>query len=152
MNIRHAIALTAALSLAAAPALAQQQVYPSKGQSHSKQQKDESECNTWAQKQTGFDPSTPPPAQQEGAGKPVTGSGARAVGALGGAAVAGLAGGNAGTGAIVGAVGGGLTKRGMNAKRAKEANNANNANYAAASDAYWRARGACLSGRGYSVK
>ena len=63
-----AVLFVASLS---SPLHAQQQliVYPAKGQSAEQQQKDTSECKTWATGQTGFDPANPP-AMQEPAPQP----------------------------------------------------------------------------------
>ena len=44
-------------------AVAQQYVYPAKGQSAQQQKSDEAACYTWAVEQTGFDPAKPPPQQ-----------------------------------------------------------------------------------------
>lgn len=144
------LAAGGALMLEAAPAAAQQHVYPERGQSASKQQKDEAACSSWARSQSGYDPAHPPVVAQAQPA-PVTGSGARARGAAGGALV-GAIGGNAGAGAAAGAVAGGMTRR------VRSANAANSANAAAAQHAadlqasYYRAQAACLSGRGYSVR
>lgn len=43
-------------ALASVPAVAQQVIYPAKGQSAAQQKKDETECHAWAKKQTGYDP------------------------------------------------------------------------------------------------
>lgn len=137
--------------LAATSADAAQYVYPAKGQSSSRQAKDERECYAWATKQTGFDPAAPAPPPVSGDTQ-VTGSGARAKGAAGGALIAGVAGGNAATGALVGAAAGGITRR-VRASRAADKQNAQIAqNRAAGQAAFDQARGACLSGRGYTVK
>jgi hypothetical protein len=45
------------------PTLAQQYVYPAKGQSAQQQKNDEAACYEWAVKQSGFDPAKPPPPQ-----------------------------------------------------------------------------------------
>jgi hypothetical protein len=142
--------LMGAALLAPVAASAQQYVYPAKGQSASKQAKDETACEKWATKQTGFHPSTPPPPMISGKTE-VTGSGARVAGAAGGALVAGVAGGNAGTGALVGAAVGGLTKRGMARREANKQNEANQQAYQANVTSYNNARMTCLQGRGYTV-
>jgi hypothetical protein len=134
------------------PALAQGDimVYPAKGQSNEQLSKDRYECHIWAVQQSGFDPSnaqasqaSPQPKQR---GEVVRG-GAR--GAAAGAAIGAIAG-DAGKGAAIGATAGGL-KRGFQQRD----NNRNAQNQPAApapgQDAYNRALGACLSGRGYSV-
>jgi hypothetical protein len=134
------------------PALAQGDVmvYPAKGQSNEQLSKDRYECHTWAVQQSGFDPSkaqasqASPQPQQRGE---VLRGGAR--GAAAGAAIGAIAG-DAGKGAAIGATAGGM-KRGFQQRD----NNRNAQNQPAApapgQDAYNRALGACLSGRGYSV-
>lgn len=153
MKITPTAALVgAALCLAAEPALAAgEYVYPSRGQSASKQRADEQDCSGWATKRSGFDPSSPAPAKVEPE-KKVTGSGARLIGAGGGAVVAGVAGGNVLTGAVVGGVGGGLVKRVKNRREADKVNKTNAGYYRARQDEWTSARTACLTGRGYSVK
>ncbi len=51
-----AAVITACAALLASTALAQQIVYPAKGQSPDMQKKDEYECHQWAVQQTGYDP------------------------------------------------------------------------------------------------
>jgi hypothetical protein len=134
----------------AGPAFAQH-AYPAKGQSQAQQQKDETACSQWATQQTGFDPMHPPvPAQAQAA--PVTGSGARAKGALVGAGIGAVSGGDAGDAALAGAVAGGVIRRGKN-RRATRAQNEAGAQQVAASQAgFNQARASCLSGRGYTLK
>ena len=130
-------------------------VYPAKGQSAQQQTKDDGECYVWAKQTTGIDPavvaSTPPP-QQTG---PAVGGGERvrgaARGALGGAAIgaiAGDAGQGAGIGAVVGTAAGG--------RRARQNRDAQNEQAVSQQqnlvDTYYRAYGACMQGRGYTVK
>src|SRR5687768_17377041 len=93
--------------LASGAAVAQQVIYPAKGQSAAQQQKDETECYAWAKKQTGYDPAQatqyaapPPPPQHEG--ERARGA---ARGAAGGAVIGAIAG-DAGKGAAIGATGG----------------------------------------------
>ena len=43
-------------ALVSAPAIAQQIIYPAKGQSAEQQRKEEAECYAWAKGQTGYDP------------------------------------------------------------------------------------------------
>jgi hypothetical protein len=82
-------------------------VYPAKGQAPEQQQKDETECYTWARGQTGIDPTGPataPAATPEKVDNPA--NGARAAGAARGAAggaVIGAIAGDAGKGAAIGA-------------------------------------------------
>lgn len=135
-----------ALAFAAAGAAQAQDgpvIYPAKGQSAAKQDKDRKECDRWAVKESGFDPAVaPPPAQKKGG---------VLRGALAGAAVGGIAGslgGEAGGGAAVGGALG-ATAGGIRQSRQNAANRgAAQASY----DSYSRAYGACLTGRGYTVK
>jgi hypothetical protein len=128
-------------------------IYPAKGQSPDTQANDQAECGQWATGQTGFNPAAPPPAQAQAA--PVGGAvrgGAR--GALAGAAVGAIAG-DAGKGAAIGATAGGLggAARKRDAQRAADQQNQQMAaQQAAGIDAYNRAVGACMTGRGYTVK
>jgi YMGG-like Gly-zipper len=129
-------------------------IYPTKGQSQQQQQKDRYECHTWAVQQTGFDPSRPPPAApaapQQG-GEVVRGAARGAlVGTVGGA-IAGNAGRGAGAGAAMGGLLGGMRK--MDKARAQQQQQAQQLNVSAQQRAgYDRALGACLEGRGYTVR
>ena len=145
----------AALALAGAAAAQQPIVYPAKGQSPQQQSQDEGQCYVWAKQSTGIDPavvaSTPPP-QQTG---PATGGGQRvqgaARGAAGGAAVGAIAG-DAGKGAAAGAVVGTMA----GGRRARQGQAAQNQNAQAQQQdliqTYYRAYGACMEGRGYTIK
>ena len=134
------------------PVLARSEVmvYPAKGQSTEQLSKDRYECHMWAVQQSGFDPSNAqanqasPQPQQKGQ---VLRGGAR--GAAAGAAIGAIAG-DAGKGAAIGATAGGI-KRGF--QKLDSNRNAQNqpAIPAPGQDAYNRAIGACLNGRGYSV-
>src|SRR4051812_29018952 len=159
----HAIAVAAAVAavlvaavLAIGPALAQQPiVYPARGQSQSAQSRDQTECRSWAQRSTGIDPAvlaSTPVSQETG---PATGGGERARGAARGAvgglaigAIAGDAGAGAGIGAVVGTMKGGRDARRNQAARNDQAqgDRQNTMN------TYYRAYGACLEGRGYTIK
>ena len=150
MKIAATAALGACLTLAWP--CAAQYVYPAKGQSKQQQQKDEGECHTWAVQQTGFDPAKPPPAPQAAAPAPVTGSGARARGAAAGAIVGSATGHDAGDAAVAGAVGAAAAQRGANRRAARDQQAAAGQQPAAGQAEYQKARGACLEGRGYSVK
>ena len=134
--------------------LAQQYVYPAKGQSPAQQKQDESSCYSWAVQQSGFDPSRPPPATAAPA-QPTTATGTRpgagAGGAMKGAVIGGIAG-DAGAGAAAGAVAARSQSRRQNAATAQ----ANQQQASAASQqqqaGFAKARAACLEGRGYTVK
>ncbi len=132
-------------------------IYPAKGQSQQQMEKDKYECYVWAKGQTGFDPmqagSTPQPPPQ---GQPVGGE--RVKGAAGGAAVGAAAGaiaGDAGKGAAAGAVGGAMIG-GMRQRQKKnqqaQAQQQQSAAVAQQQNNYNRAFGACMEGRGYTVK
>lgn len=144
-----ALGLLAGLALVSA-ASAEQFVYPAKGQSPEKQQKDESECQAWAVKQSGYDPAKPvtaaPPPQPTGP------SGARLRGAAAGAALGAITDNDAGDAAVAGAVGAGVAERSGRRRSARQqqqvAQDANKAGDAA----LLKARAACLEGRGYTVK
>lgn len=148
--------LAAALALIEAlngEALAQQYVYPSKGQSPQQQKRDEAACYTWAVQQSGFDPAKPLPSQP--AAKPPTtasgttpGAGVR--GAARGAVVGEIVGGDAGAGAAAGAVAARGQSRRHNAAAAGQAQQQQQAAAQQQYAAFARARAACLEGRGYT--
>lgn len=129
-------------------------IYPAKGQSQQQMEKDKNGCYGWAKNQTGFDPMQPPPTVQ--APPPHQGERVRgaARGAAAGAAVGAIAG-DAGKGAAVGAtagtVAGGARKR-EKMRQSAQAQQQVNADYEAKRNTYNRAYGACMEGRGYTVK
>jgi hypothetical protein len=132
-----------------------QYIYPSKGQNAQQQDRDQYECHTWAVQQTGFDPTKPQTAQAPSApppGKPVVKGAARgaALGAVGGA-IAGDAGRGAAAGAAMGGLLGGMRR--MDHAKAEQQQQAQQQNMSAQQQgAYNRALGACLEGRGYTVR
>jgi hypothetical protein len=176
--MRASIAAVSLLALAiAAGGTAAEDVfmYPAKGQSQEQQDKDRYECHRWAVQQTGFDPSqaqqaapapapAPPTAgtsSPPASGQVLRGAGrGAAVGAIGGAI-----GGDAGKGAAIGAATGGaigaLRRRDQRianeqaaAEQQRQATQAQSQQASAAAsqrNAYQRALGACLQGRGYTV-
>ena len=129
-------------------------VYPAKGQNAQQQQRDDGECYGWAKGNTGIDPAavasapSPPSGPAAGGGERVRGA---ARGAVGGAAVGAIAG-DTGQGAAVGAVVGTMAG-GRQARQNKAAQQ-----QAAASgqqqqiSTFYRAYGACMEGRGYTIK
>lgn len=142
--------------------------YPQNNQTPDQQERDRFECNNWAVKQTGFDPSGPnvPPHDRYRvvAAGPAPGSGT-AVGAFTGAVLGALIAGprNAGAGLVGGAIAGGVIgtaaeqqQRAEAEQQAQNINDARDSRAVAAMDSraanYRRAMGACLEGRGYSVK
>ena len=163
MNIKSiSMVLTAFLFFVTTPVWSQDLiVYPAKGQSQDQMEKDKLECYTWAKGQTGFDPmkmptaSSPPPQQEVQQGG--VGRGAVRGGAVG--LAAGAIAGDAGKGAAIGAVSGGLIG-GMKKRDQKQSQQAaqqqweqEQANaYMQGRNSYNRAFGACLEGRGYTVK
>ncbi len=130
-------------------------VYPGKGQDAAKQGQDENECYSWARGQTGIDPTAPPTQAQT----PDVPKGGAVKGAAGGAAVGTAVGaivGDTGEGAAVGAVAGAAKGRRAQKKAEKQAK-AQAQQTAQTQDAqkketFKKAWGACLEGRGYSVK
>jgi hypothetical protein len=142
-------------------ATAQPYIYPNQGQSPQQEQFDKGQCYSWAVQQSGFDPANPqmgtapPPAAPAPQGGMVRGAaGGAALGAVGGA-IGGNAGEGAAIGAGVGALFGGLRR----ARERREQEQMQQA-YAAQQQGamsqgrsnYERAFGACMAGRGYTVR
>jgi len=140
-------------------------VYPGSGQDAAKQGQDESECYAWARQQTGIDPTAAPTqaaaaeAPKGGAVKGAARGAARgaAVGAVSDERHVGDEGSlDAGEGAAAGAVAG--AARGRQAQKKAEKQAEGQAKQAAATqdaqakETFKKAWGACLEGRGYSVK
>lgn len=151
-RVMQSVLAAALLALALGAAAQKPIAYPAKGQSAQKQHKDESECAAWAKQSTGIDPAAvAAPPQETG---PAVGGGERARGAargaLGGAAIGAIAGDTgkgAGIGAVVGTVRGGRQARQNQASRNQQAQ----AGSQEALGTYYRAYGACMSGRGYTL-
>jgi hypothetical protein len=142
----------AVLSLAATAMAQRPVVYPSKGQSPQQQSRDDGECYAWARQNTGIDPATlAPPAQETG---PSTGGGERvqgaARGALGGLAIGAIAG-DAGQGAAIGAVVGTMAGGHRARENQESRNQQSQQNQQAQINSFYRAYGACMQGRGYTV-
>ena len=161
-NIMQMAGVLSLMVLLSGVAMAQDlMIYPAKGQSQDQMERDKFECYSWAKGQTGFDPmqvptaTTPPPPQEAQQG----GVGRGAVrGGLVGLGVGAIAG-DAGKGAAIGAASGGLIggmRRHDQVSRQQQAEqqwaNEQAANYTRRRSEYNRAYGACLEGRGYSVK
>jgi hypothetical protein len=144
-----AVGLAAALVVVGPVQAAKPIVYPAKGQSANQQAQDDAHCYSWARSSTGVDPaavaSAPPPASG-----PAVGGGERAKGAVGGAVVGGIVGGSsgAGTGAAVGVVAGGVRARQNQKAQQASAESSKQS----AMNTFYRAYGACMEGRGYTVK
>lgn len=126
-------------------------IYPAGGQTPEQQQKDQGECQVWATQNTGVDPAAlaaaPPPQSSSGGGERVRGA---ARGAVGGAAIGAIAG-DAGEGAAVGAVVG--TMAGGRRSRQNQAAQQQNAQAQTQQqlDTWYRAIGACMTARNYTV-
>jgi len=136
------------------PASAYEQfVYPSRGQSPAQQEQDERQCRQWAIEQTGFDPDQPPPRAEPSAPPPpgLFGGafGGAALGAIGGA-IGGNAGKGAAIGAGIGALFGGIRRHRYAQEQEYYADQRYSA-YLAQRHDYYRAKDACLTGRGYTI-
>jgi len=162
--------------LAAMPLLAAPIVYPAQGQSAEQQKKDQGECQVWAVDNTGVDPATlaASGSQQQAetaaqaaapAAAPERRRGGAIKGAVAGAVVGEIVSDDAGKGAAYGAGVGALAQRRGNVKseqaaaqqqqqvqqQAAQQQQAIAASQQEQLDTYYRAYGACLSGRGYTV-
>ena len=154
MIAKKQLLASAVLALAAGSlAHAQPIVYPAGGQSASQQQKDEGECYMWAKQNTGVDPAAlaqqapPPKSSSTGGGERVSGA---ARGALGGALIGAIAG-DTGEGAAIGAVAGTMFGGRQARQNAAARDEAAASGKQAQIDTYYRAYGACLEGRGYTI-
>jgi Glycine-zipper domain len=154
-------ALVLLIPVAASAQSGQMFIYPKNNQSQAQQDKDRYECHTWAVQQTGFDPSVSTPSNPnaldpqpyqpsqphvlKGAGR------GAAMGAVGGA-IAGNAGKGAAAGAAMGGMAGGFKRRDERRTQASSQQQQAQSQTSQAAAGYQRAMGACLDGRGYSVK
>jgi len=160
------VATPAAPPPAAKPTLAQMGlfIYPAKGQTPEQQKADEDACYQWAEAQTGLqvgsgsvDTKAAADAARSQAAEQTQGAAVAgaARGAAGGAAIgaiAGDAGKGAAIGAVAGAMGGRRAKKQAEAQAAQQgAQQAQQANQQAL-ETFKKAAGACLEGRGYTVK
>jgi len=138
-------------------------VFPAKGQSQEQMEKDKSDCYTWAKQQTGFDPMQPPQTAQTPPSQSQGPSGERVKGAARGAAIGAVvgeianddAGEGAAAGAAAGAMAGGMKTRQNRRQQEQQQQQASQQQQAAndqARDTYNRAFGACMEGKGYTVK
>ena len=126
--------------------------YPAKGQSGQQQNRDQGECQVWAQQTTGINPANLPPPQAAQQTGPAVGGGERLRGAARGAVVGEIAGGHGGEGAAIGAMVGGARARRNQAAANQQAQQQAESQYYAKIDTYNRAVGACMQGRGYTVR
>jgi hypothetical protein len=134
-------------------------VYPAQGQSPDQTERDRYECHLWAVQQTGVDPSRAG-AYDRVIVQPSSPPGSNAVGgAIVGAVIGSIIGGpaNAGAGLVLGGATGALVGSAADASAQEQAHqtqqqfNQSAAEGRARADAYRRAIGACLQGRGYTV-
>lgn len=133
-------------------------VFPANGQTTPQQQSDEAACFAWAKAQTGFDPIAASQASSPAA-TPTEGGGARkVVGGAAAGAVIGAVAGDTGKGAAIGATAG-VLKAGHDRRKSRreqkqaqaEADKAQ-AELTERKAGYNKAFGACLEGKGYTVK
>jgi hypothetical protein len=132
-------------------------VYPAKGQTPEQQEKDQSDCYTWAVQQSGYDPINPTVVQAQQVQKGPDGSAIRgsAGGAVTGAAIGAIAG-DAGKGAAIGAVSGAVL--GHRRGRMHQSMEQSQANASASQqtqsliDGFKKAFSVCLEGKDYTVK
>jgi hypothetical protein len=130
-------------------------VYPAKGQDAAQQDKDEVECYAWARQQTNIDPMVEP-APVEAAEVPKGGAVKGAAGgAIAGTAIGAIAG-DTGKGAAIGATAGAMKGRRAQKRAARgaeqQAQQQTQAQATSTKDTFKKGWGACLEGRGYSVK
>ncbi len=163
MRLALGCSLAAFLFLAAGSAQAQEMfIYPNEGQSQQQQEKDKFDCYGWAKSSSGFDPMAPPtataPPPQKQAAQGGAGRGALRGLALG-TAVGAIRGSGGKQARSIGAASGGLIggMRRSDQKRQEDAaqkqwEQDQVANYQRSRNSYNRAYGACLEGRGYTVR
>jgi predicted lipid-binding transport protein (Tim44 family) len=134
-------------------------VYPAHGQSPDQTERDRYECHVWAVQQTGVDPSRAD-AYQRVIVQPSSPPGSSvAAGAIAGAIIGSIIGGprNGGAGFLIGGATGAIVGSAAEANAQQQAQqtqqqiNQSAAEGRAQADAYRRAIGACLQGRGYTV-
>jgi len=126
-------------------------IYPAGGQTPEQQQKDQGECQLWATQSTGIDPAVlataPPPASSSGGGERVRGAAKGAVGGAAIGAIAGDTGEGAAIGAVVGTMAGGRKKRQNQAAQQQAAQTQTQEQM----NTWYRAIGACMTARNYTV-
>lgn len=167
MNVVHTTIVALALFLAV-PNLGLCQdlmVYPAQGQTPEQTEKDKFECYNWAKQQSGFDPmqiptaTTAPPSTQAQSGGVAKGAlRGGAAGTVIGAATGGSKNDlrrSARIGIVGGAVAGGVRRSSANKQKEAERQQweqQESDKYFNQRNNYNRAYGACLEGKGYTVK
>lgn len=144
--------VTVALTLPIAAWAQKPSAYPAKGQTAAQQSTDDGQCLAWAKQSTGIDPAAvaaapPPPAGPQGERLRGAARGA-AAGAVVGEIVDGDSSKGAGVGATAGVVAGGARARHNKAAQAQQAQAAQGQTLGT----YYNAYGACMQGRGYTIK
>lgn len=137
-------------------------VFPAQGQTQEQIDKDKYDCYNWSKGQTGFDPMQPqasqaPPTQTQGpTGERIKGAArGAAIGAVVGEIADDDAGKGAAAGAAAGTMAGGMKTRQGRRQQVQQQEQASQQQVAAHSElqnAYNRAFGACMEGKGYTVK
>lgn len=134
-------------------AMGQQPIYyPAKGQSSQQQNRDQNECHGWARQTTGIDPAALAQPQAQGPSGPAVGGGERVAGAARGAILGEVLGGHGGEGAVAGAMVGGARARRNQAAQQQAVQQQAQSAHASQISTYNRAVGACMDGRGYTVR
>ena len=146
-NVTTFVLGAAALAFAVGAAAQKPAVYPAKGQSAQQQKKDDGACYSWAKSNTGIDPAVVAQTPSPPSG-PAVGGGERLKGAARGAVVGEIAGGHGAEGAAAGVVVGGARARRNQAAQQQQAQDQK----AQTMGTFYRAHGACMEGRGYTVK
>lgn len=175
----HALAIVLLLATGSVEAQVTVYAYPLADQSAEQQQRDDLECQRWAQARTGFDPRmrppqvsanyAPPPPQSAYFGGGAVGAGGVIRDAAGGAALGAIGGaiaGDAGQGAAIGAASGALfgTMRRASRQRQEQEWHAQqqaqaaqqqqmlNQRFEQARSEFSRAYGSCMAARRYEVR
>jgi len=132
-------------------------VYPKEGQGQAEQQRDQGECYTWAQRETGYNPYAPRQQYTYQSRGAVQGSGLRGagMGAARGAIIGGISDGDTGNAALAGMVMGAVGGRLRSQRHQQDIADAQNQVLRQQQDygysQYLRACKACLEAKGYSV-
>ena len=153
--MRHWLVLIALGAIVPSASAAQDLfIYPAGGQSQDQQDLDEVQCRRFATERTGFDPRQTPRATTARPQSQGSAVGGAMRGALLGTAIGAIAG-DTGRGAAMGAAGGGLLggmRRQDSSRQQDDWARRESANYQRNRGEFNRAFGACLEGRGYTVR
>lgn len=151
-NSIHSMIAVALLGWAALAWAQKPSAYPTKAQTAAQQSTDDGQCLAWAKQDTGIDPAAvaaAPPSPAGPQGERLLGA---VRGAAGGAVIGEIVDNDAGKGAAVGATAGVLA----GGRRSRQNQTAQKQQAQAVQtqtlDMYYHAYGACMQGRGYTVK